>query len=66
MSESESEWERTRWWRSVGPDGKVWGESSNEAEIRSMARPGDTVQVLYRKVTTEYNWLVTDEDWRES
>jgi hypothetical protein len=44
-----------RWWRSVGPDGELWGESSDEEEIREMARPGDVIERL---------WVATTEQWR--
>jgi hypothetical protein len=44
-----------RWWRSVGPDGELWGESSDEEEIREMARPGDVIERL---------WVATIEQWR--
>lgn len=42
-----AEWKADRWWRTVGPDGSVWCESSNEAEVRERARPGDTIQRFY-------------------
>lgn len=51
------DWEPGRWWRSIGPDGDLWGESSNEAEIRAMARPGDTIQRLYER---------NESEWREA
>jgi len=38
------EWEAQRLWRAVGPDGDLWAESSDEAEVRERARPGDTIQ----------------------
>lgn len=41
------EWKASPWWRAVGPDGSLWAEASNEAEVRERARPGDTVQRLY-------------------
>lgn len=46
------EWKADRWWRAVGPDGSVWCESSNEAEVRERARPDDTIQRFYMTVPT--------------
>lgn len=37
-------WEPTGWWRAVGPDGKVWCESSIESEVRQRRRDTDTIQ----------------------
>ena len=47
-----AEWKADRWWRAVGPDGSVWCESSNEAEVRERARPDDTIQRFYMTVPT--------------
>lgn len=47
-------WEPTKWWRSVEPDGSRWGESSNEEEVRRMAKPGQTIQQLWRGVSAEW------------
>ena len=44
-----SEWERTRWWRAIDENGRLWAESSDEQEIRGRARPGDRVQVLMHR-----------------
>lgn len=41
------EWKADRWWRAVGPDGEVWAESSNEAEVRERARTSDTIERFY-------------------
>lgn len=41
------EWKAQRLWRAVGPDGDLWAESSDEAEVRERARPGDTIQRFY-------------------
>ena len=43
-----------RLWRAIGPDGELWCESSNEAEVRARAREGDTVQQLWQEVRTEW------------
>ena len=48
--EAGADWQPTRWWRSVGPDGELWGESSNEQEIRRMARPTDRIEQLWETV----------------
>lgn len=47
-------YQRTKWWRAVGPDGKTWCESSSEGEVRGHMREGDTLQCLYAK--TVYEW----------
>lgn len=58
MPEDVLEWEAGRWWRAVGPDGKVWAESSNEAEVRGLMRPGDK---LYRDRRVELaEWVEQD------
>lgn len=41
------EWQAHRLWRAIGPDGDLWAESSDEAEVRERARPDDTVQRFY-------------------
>ena len=50
-------WERGRWWRAIGPDGEVWAESSDEEEVRELARPTDTVQNLWEK---------REQEWRDA
>lgn len=52
--EDEYSFKPTRWWRTVGPDGKVWCESSDEKEVREHMREGDKLQRLYAR--TEYDW----------
>lgn len=52
------EWVRGRWWRSIDPTGQLWGESSNEQEVRNMARPTDKIQRLW--VTAE------QREWRDA
>lgn len=47
-------WEPTRWWRAVDAEGNLWCESSNEAEVREAARPGDRVERLWREVKEEW------------
>lgn len=47
-----------RWWRAVGPDGKMHAESSDEQEIRGFLRPGDTLQRIYV-------YEVKEEEWRD-
>lgn len=49
-----SEWIPTPWWRAVGPDNLLWCESSDEEEVRRMARPGDRIERLWRCV--EHDW----------
>jgi hypothetical protein len=51
------EWKPTRWWRAVGPDGKLWCESSDEDEVRQHARPGDRIERLFS---------LTQERWRSA
>jgi hypothetical protein len=43
-------WKRVQWWRALAPDGTSWAESSNEEEVRRLARPDDTIQQLHRFV----------------
>lgn len=50
-----SDWTPTRWFKVVAPDGSLWAESSNEAEVRGSARPGDQVFQL---------WETSDSEWR--
>lgn len=60
MSRSKS----PRWYRSLTPDGKVWCESSNAAEVleRSYGE-GFTFQVLVCTVTESWEpWEVRDAD----
>lgn len=51
-----ADYQGTKWWRAVGPDGRVWCESSSEQEVRDRLRDGDELQRLYQKV--EYDWRV--------
>lgn len=44
------EWEPTRWWRAIGPDDELWAESSDEEEIRQLARSGDRIEHLWQTV----------------
>ena len=53
-----AEWKADRWWRAIGPDGSVWCESSNEAEVRDRARPGDTIQRFFM--------VVPQGEWRDA
>ena len=46
----EIEWEPAGWWRSVEPDGSLWGEASDEEEIRRLALDRHTIQQLWRNV----------------
>lgn len=52
------EWTATCWWRAVAPDGSLWAESSDEAEVRERARPDDTIQRLYE--------TVPQPEWRDA
>lgn len=47
-------WEATAKFRATAPDGSVWAESSNEAEVRAAARPGDKLYRLWRSTDTEW------------
>lgn len=51
---ADGEWHPTRWWRAVGPSGDLWCESSDEDEVKRMARPTDTIQRL---------WAQTKKEW---
>ena len=39
-------WTPGRWWRVLGPEGKVWCETSVEKEARARMRPGDKLERL--------------------
>lgn len=56
MFDNLSPWHPTGWWRSILLNGDLWGESSNEKEIRRDAqdRPGAKVQRHMRRV--EEKW----------
>lgn len=55
--EGDLEWRPTKWWRSTCPDGTLWGESSDEEEIRRMAHKDDTIWNL---------WILPEVmEWRE-
>jgi len=45
-----TEFTPTRWWRAVVPDGTLWAEASDEADVRRRARPDDTIQRLHERV----------------
>jgi hypothetical protein len=47
-------WIPTPTWRAVGPEGDVWCESSNESEVRELARPNDRLEQLWSGVATEW------------
>lgn len=51
-------WKPGRWWRVVTRKGRLRAESSDEEEIRGLARPGDRVQNLY--VTEQHG------EWRDA
>jgi hypothetical protein len=53
--ESDLEWEPTKLWRVVAPDGSLWCETSNETEARDRMRPGDALLRAYQPVTS-YEW----------
>lgn len=55
--ESQEGWEAGRWWRVLGPDGKLWNETSSEEEARESMRPGDRLQRL---------WLAEKREWRDN
>jgi hypothetical protein len=46
-------WEAGRWWRLLAPDGSLKSESSSEAEVRGYYEPGDRLQRLWARTTTE-------------
>lgn len=49
------EWKPGGWWKVLGPDGKLWCETSNQAEAIEFMRPGD---VLYR------HFVQKNQQWR--
>ena len=50
-----SDWKPVGWWRAVASDGSIWAEASDEHDIRSRARDGDTIQRLVFR--TEEKWV---------
>jgi hypothetical protein len=58
---SKVEWVPDRWWRSIAPDGSLWGESSDEEEIRRMARPDDKIQRLWQT-----DLIIAEKEWRDA
>lgn len=57
MPDLRERWESTRWWRAVRPDGTVVCETSDEADARRYARPGDQIQQL---------WARMEQEWRDA
>lgn len=47
--------EPTRWWKVVGPDGRLWCETSSEKEARTSMRDGDKIYRLFEK--KEQQWI---------
>lgn len=43
-----------RWWQVLDSEGKLWCETSDEAEARENVRPGDTLHRLYEKDEAEW------------
>lgn len=62
------DWQPTGWWRATLPSGKVWAESSNEAEIRQAAKdcPDRCLVERHMRRVDEY-WEIpdtpADETW---
>lgn len=52
------DWVRGRWWRAVGPDGKVWAEASDEDDVRGRMRPGD--KLYYDRRAELIEWVPAD------
>lgn len=50
-----ADWEPSRWWRVIAPDGSLWCETSDEREAMDAFRPGDTLQRL---------WVRRESEWR--
>lgn len=46
-------WQPTGWWR-IMRDGRVWMETSDEAEARAALEPGETLLRLYESRETEW------------
>lgn len=65
MTDTEPDWERTRWLQMLDDEGKLWMETSSPAEIRSEVEkhPDWPVYRIYKRVTTEYEQrpVATDE-----
>lgn len=57
---SDTEWTPGRWWRVLDPQGHVWAESSDEAEVRASMRPGDRLERAEKR--TEWRWVETARD----
>ncbi len=50
-----NEWNYTRWLRIVSADGRTLAESSNEQELLSMMKPGETLQRWQER--KEHRWV---------
>lgn len=48
------QFEPTKWWQVVDPDGVIWCETSSEKEARASIRAGDKLYRLYEKVEQEW------------
>lgn len=58
-----SDFEPTGWWRSLLSDGSLWGESSDEDEIRRMARSAPKDK---RPVTIQRHMRRVEERWEDA
>lgn len=51
-------WQPGRWWSVIGPDGRLWCGTSDEAEARAAMRPGDTLK--RQETRTEERWQIVE------
>lgn len=47
-------WERGRWWQVIGPDGKLWCETSDGEEAKRMMREGDKLYKQYVRSESKF------------
>ncbi|WP_280473661.1 hypothetical protein [Nocardia asiatica] len=46
----QGDWEPTRWYTVLGPDGQLWCESSDRAEAVAAMRPGDRLMRTWHRI----------------
>ncbi len=57
--QEEVEFQPTRWWRVLDPEGGLWCETSSKREALAAKRPKDTLEHLFERV--QYEWREVNE-----
>lgn len=55
------EWKPGRWYRAIGPEGDLWCESSDRAEVVDLAREGDRLERIWHTTMTD-EWRALDSE----